>query len=246
MGTFKDIDVSHFKICCSQCNLRELCLPHGLNTDDLKNMERVVEQPEPCHKNDFLFREGDKTTAIYAVRSGCVKSVTESISGEEQIVGFHFAGELLGFDGLLDGVHTSNAQVLETSSVCAIPLDKLDEISHNIPGLQKQLRRIMSKEISADHKMLLLLGKMAAEERLASFLLSVSSRMEERHWKGSEFNLAMSRQDIANYLGMAVETVSRLFAVFQSDNVIKVDRRHITILDMPRLKAVIDECRPNT
>ena len=246
MGTFKDIDVDHLKICCSQCNLRELCLPHGLNNKDLTRMEALVEQPEPFHKNDFLFREGDKTTAIFAVRSGCIKSMAESVNGEEQIVGFHFAGELLGFDGLLDGVHTSNAQVLETSSVCAIPLDKMEALSHDIPSLQMQLRRIMSKEISADHKLLLLLGKMTADERLASFLLSLSLRMEERYWKGNEFNLAMSRQDIANYLGMADETVSRLFASFQKENIIKVERRHITILDMPRLKAVTGDCRPNT
>lgn len=242
MSAMKGIDVNHLKVSCSQCNLRELCFPHGMAEKDLANMDAVVDQPKPIHKNDFLYRDGETAAAIYAVRSGCVKTMTESANGEEQIVGFHFAGEILGLDGFVDGAHTCNAQALETSSVCELPLDQLEDLCHKIPGLLKQMRRIMGKEVSADHKQLLLLGKMTAEERLASFLLSLSSRMAERNWKENEFNLAMPRQDIANYLGMAVETVSRLFASFQSENIIDVDRRHITILDMPRLKDMMGYC----
>ncbi len=179
--------------------------------------------------------------AIYAVRSGCIKTMTESANGDEQIVGFHLAGELLGLDGFADGAYSCNAVALETSSVCELPLDQLETLCHKLPGLQKQMRRIMGKEVSKDHKLLLLLGKMTADERLASFLLSLSTRMEERHWNANEFNLMMPRQDIANYLGMAVETVSRLFASFQNENIIEVDRRHITILDMGRLKAMVGD-----
>lgn len=241
MSKFKGIDVDHLKVSCSQCNLRELCFPHGMNDEELTNMEALVDQPKPLHKNDFLYRDGDKSAAIYAVRSGCVKTMTESANGDEQIVGFHLPGELLGLDGFADGAHTCNALALETSSVCELPLDQLENLCHELPGLQKQMRRIMGKEVNNDHKLLLLLGKMTAEERLASFLLSLSGRMEERHWKGTEFNLSMPRQDIANYLGMAVETVSRLFATFQSEKIIEVDRRHITIIDMPRLKAIVGE-----
>ena len=164
-----------------------------------------------------------------------------SANGDEQIVGFHLPGELLGLDGFADDTYTCNAVALETSSVCELPLDQLEMLCHQLPGLQKQMRRIMGKEVSNDHKLLLLLGKMTAEERLASFLLSLSRRMEERHWKENEFNLSMPRQDIANYLGMAVETVSRLFATFQSEKIIDVDRRHITILDMQRLKVIVGE-----
>lgn len=242
MSTLKRIDVDHLKVSCKECNLRELCFPHGMNEVELSNMEAVVDQPKPLHKNDFLYRDGDSSRAIYAVRSGCVKTMTESANGDEQIVGFHLPGELLGLDGFADGVHTCNALALETSSVCELPLNQLENLCHVLPGLQKQMRRIMGKEVNNDHKLLLLLGKMTAEERLASFLLSLSSRMEERHWKGNEFNLSMPRQDIANYLGMAVETVSRLFATFQNEGVIDVDRRHITILDMQRLKAIVGEC----
>ncbi len=241
MSTLKRLDIDHLKVSCKQCNLRELCFPHGMNDEDLANLDAVVEQPKPLHKNEFLYRDGDKSRAMYAVRSGCVKTMTESANGEEQIVGFHLAGELLGLDGFGEGHHTCNAVALETSSVCELPLDDLEALCHKVPGLQKQMRRIMGKEVAEDHKMLLLLGKMTSEERLASFLLSLAARMEERHWKETEFNLSMPRQDIANYLGMAVETVSRLFASFQSEKIIEVDRRHITILDMNRLKVMVGE-----
>ncbi len=241
MSTINRIDVDHLKVRCKECNLRELCFPHGMNDEELDNMDAVVEQPRSLHKNDFLYRDGDKTMAIYAVRSGCIKTMTESANGDEQIVGFHLAGELLGLDGFADGAYSCNAVALETSSVCELPLDQLETLCHKLPGLQKQMRRIMGKEVSKDHKLLLLLGKMTADERLASFLLSLSTRMEERHWNANEFNLMMPRQDIANYLGMAVETVSRLFASFQNENIIEVDRRHITILDMGRLKAMVGD-----
>jgi CRP/FNR family transcriptional regulator, anaerobic regulatory protein len=241
MSSLKRIDVDHIKVSCKTCNLRELCFPHGMNEEELTNMDALVEQPKPLHKNDFLYRDGDTTRALYAVRSGCIKTMTESANGDEQIVGFHLPGELLGLDGFAEGVHSCNALALETSSVCALPLNQLESLCAELPGLQKQLRRIMGKEVSNDHKLLLLLGKMTAEERLASFLLSMSARMEERHWKDTEFNLSMPRQDIANYLGMAVETVSRLFATFQNEKMIDVDRRHITILGMPRLKLIVGE-----
>lgn len=241
MSPLKHINIDHLKVKCQECSLRELCFTHGMNDDELSHMDAVVEQIKPLHKNDFLYRDGDKATAIFAVRSGCVKTVTESADGDEQIVGFHLAGELLGLDGFADGVFTCNAVALETSSVCELPLLQLEALCLEMPALQRQMRRIIGKEINAEHKQMLLLGKMNAEERLASFLLSLSSRMLERHWKESEFNLGMPRQDIANYLGMAVETVSRLFASFQNAGVIAVDRRHITIRDMARLKAMVGD-----
>ena len=231
MSTLKHIDIDHFKVSCTDCSLRELCFTHGMNEEDMNSMDAVVEQTKPLHKSDFLYRDGDKATAIYAVRSGCVKTVTESANGDEQIVGFHLAGELLGLDGFADGVHTCNALALETSSVCELPLDQLEDLCHVMPGLQKQMRRIMGKEVSAEHKQLLLLGKMSSEERLASFLLSFSTRMQERNWKAEEFNLSMPRQDIANYLGMAVETVSRIFTRFQQNEWLRVEGREVEILD---------------
>ncbi len=241
MSTLKHIDANHLKVGCSHCNLREICFSHGMDDAELVNLDVVVDQPKPLHKNDYLYRDGDKMMAIYAVRSGCVKTMMESANGDEQIVGFHFPGELLGMDGFADDLFTCNAQALETSSVCEFPIDQLEALCHKMPGLQRQVRRIMGKEVNNDHKLLLLLGKMTAEERLASFLLSMSCRMEERHWKEDKFNLSMPRQDIANYLGMAVETVSRLFAAFQNEKIIEVERRSITILDMQRLRTIVGE-----
>lgn len=242
MTSLKGIDINHLKVSCRKCNLRELCFPHGMSESEMSNLDAIVDQPKPIHKSEYLYHDGDTAQALYAVRSGCVKTMAESANGDEQIVGFHLPGELLGLDGFGDGHHTCNAVALETSSICELPLSKLEEFCRDVPGLQKQMRRIMGKEVNNDHQLLLLLGKMSAEERLASFLLSLSSRMQERHWSASEFNLSMPRQDIANYLGMAVETVSRLFASFQNDALISVDRRHISILDMDGLKDIVGDC----
>ncbi len=240
------INFNQLKVTCETCNLQELCFPHGMTNDDMKQLESVVTQRNPLHKNDALFHDGDKANAIYAVRSGSIKTAAESANGDEQIVGFHLPGEIVGLDGFGDGSHTCNAVALETTSVCVLPLNKIEDLCHAMPGLQKQMRRIMGKEVTADHKMLLMLGKMSAEERLASFLLSISTRMKERHWSEEEFVLSMPRQDIANYLGLAVETVSRLFAHYQDEGVISVDRRRVSILDMDRLKSLVGECETAT
>ena len=237
------VNLHQLKISCSQCNLNELCFPHGMNPDDMEKLDTVVEQRKPLHKMDHLFREGDVATGMYAVRSGSVKTIVESPNGDEQIVGFHLPGELVGLDGFMDGKHTCTAIALETTSVCAMPLEKLEVLCAKLPSLHTQMRRIMGKEVTEEHKMLLMLGKMSAEEKVATFLLSVSRRMEERHWKSSEFVLSMPRQDIANYLGLAVETVSRLFAHYQAEGVIQVDRRRVSILNMQRLKEIVGECK---
>lgn len=233
------VSFEQLKVSCGQCNLRELCIPHGMNSEDLEQLDKVVEQRKPVQKNDYLYREGDKSRAVYAVRSGSLKTFVRSPNGDEQIVGFHLPGELIGLDGFMDNGHTCSAMALETSSVCEMPLSKLENLCHELPGLQHQMHRIMGKEVTEDHAKLLMLGKMTAEERVATFLLTISARMQERHWKATEFVLSMPRQDIANYLGLAVETVSRLFSHYQDEGVIQVDRRRIVILDMDRLKAVV-------
>ena len=235
------INFDRLKVSCAQCNLSELCFPHGMKPDDMEKLDSIVEQRKPLHKSDFLFREGDASNGVYAVRSGSIKTIVESPNGDEQIVGFHLPGELLGLDGFMDGKHTCTAIALETTSVCAMPIDKLDKLCSSLPSLHHQMHRIMGKEVTEEHKMLLMLGKMSAEEKVATFLLSISRRMEERHWKATEFVLSMPRQDIANYLGLAVETVSRLFAHYQEENVIQVDRRRISILNMQRLKEIVGE-----
>ncbi len=209
----------------------------------MSKLDAVVEQRKPLHKGDHLYREGDEAKAIYAVRSGSVKTLVESPNGDEQLVGFHLPGELLGLDGFMDDSHTCTAIALETTSVCVMPMSKLESLCTTLPGLQHQMRRIMGKEVSEEHQMLLMLGKMNAEEKIATFLLSISRRMDERHWKATEFVLSMPRQDIANYLGLAVETVSRLFAQYQESGIIEVDRRRISIVDLGALKVIVGECK---
>ena len=236
------INFDKLKVTCSNCSLRELCIPHGMNAEEVEKINSIVERKKPVHKNDYLFRAGDTNRSLYAVLSGSVKTLVDNPNGDEQIVGFHLPGELLGLDGFQGDTHTCSAVALETSSVCEFPLDSLDQVCHDVPSIQYAMRRIMGKEVAKDHAMLLLLGRMSAEEKLASFLISLSKRMEQRHWKPTEFNLTMPRQDIANYLGLAVETVSRLFAHLQEDEkIIEVDRRRVNILDMDRLRAIVGD-----
>lgn len=235
------INFEQLKVSCASCTLRELCIPQGMSDEELKLIDTVIERKKPVHKNDYLFRAGDTNRSIYAVLSGSVKTLVDNPNGEEQIVGFHLPGELLGMDGFSGDAHTCSAVALETSSVCEFPLESLDEVCHVVPSIQYAMRRIMGREVTKDHAMLLLLGRMSAEEKLASFLISLSKRMAQRHWKPTEFNLTMPRQDIANYLGLAVETVSRLFAHLQDEKIIEVDRRRVNISDMDRLKAIVGD-----
>ena len=235
------INFDQLKVSCASCSLRELCIPQGMTDDELKLIDTVIERKKPVHKNDYLFRAGDTNRSIYAVLSGSVKTLVDNPNGEEQIVGFHLPGELLGMDGFSGDAHTCSAVALETSSVCEFPLESLDEVCHVVPSIQYAMRRIMGREVTKDHAMLLLLGRMSAEEKLASFLISLSKRMAQRHWKPSEFNLTMPRQDIANYLGLAVETVSRLFAHLQDAEIIEVNRRRVNICDMERLQAIVGD-----
>lgn len=241
----KTINVESLKVSCSKCSLSELCFPRGMDNSDMDALDQVIDRNRPIQKGAHLYGAGDKCKAIYAVRSGSIKTTVQNQNGESQIVGFHLPGELIGFDGFATDVHTCSAEILETTSVCELPLGNLETICETVPGLQRQMRRIMGLEVHNDHNLLLLLGKMNSDEKLATFLLDLSGRMKQRNWKESEFNLGMTRQDIANYLGLAVETVSRLFAQFQENGIISVDKRHVTITDMDALKGLIGDCGGN-
>lgn len=234
--------IESLKVSCGRCTLKELCFPRGMELSDMDALDKIIERNMPMHKGEYLYQEGDDCKAIYAIRSGCVKTMIQSPSGEHQIIGFHLPGELVGFDGFAEGRHHCSAQLLETTSLCELSIEKLEGLCEELPALQRQMRFVMGQEVNNDHEQLLLLGKMTAEEKLATFLLNVSSRMKDRHWKENEFNLTMPRQDIANYLGLAVETVSRLFAQFQDNRLIDVDKRHIKILDMEALKSMTGKC----
>ncbi|WJW75640.1 fumarate/nitrate reduction transcriptional regulator Fnr [Thiohalobacter sp. IOR34] len=241
----KVISLSNIKTACESCSLHQLCLPLELAHDDIEALDRIIKQRKPLHRGDYLFQMGDPFRAIYAVRSGSIKTFTSSGNGDEQVTGFHLPSEIVGLDAITSHRHPCSARALETTSVCEIPFDQLEALGNRIPGLQRQLLRIMSREILEDQNMMIWLGKKSAEERLAALLLRISQRFQERKFSALEFNLSMSRTDIANYLGLAVETVSRLFSRFQQEGLLNVDRKHLIIHDLDGLQrmAGIDPAR---
>jgi len=232
------VDLQGLKRACKACSLQELCLPVGISDTELETLERIIKQKRPLQRGEHLYRSGEPLTALYAVRAGSVKTHSVTDDGQEQVIGFHLPGELLGLDAISEGRHPCAAKALETTSVCEIPFDRLEEIAARVPGLQHQLFRIMSKGLRSDEQFMALLGKKASDQRLAAFLLSLSSRFGQRGYSHSEFHLSMSRSDIANYLGLAVETVSRLFTRFQSAGLIRVERKLIRINDMEGMKRM--------
>lgn len=225
---------------CSTCSLRELCLPYGISEAELKRLERIVARNRPVARGSVIFRQGDPLMAIYAVRTGSVKSCTVDAEGREQVIGFHFPGELVGLDAIARDAHDCTVSALETTSLCLLPYRQLNDLSDQLPELKRQLLRIMSRELVDDQRLLLTLGKKTAEERMAALLLSLSERFASRGLSAREFHLPMSRSDIASYLGLAVETVSRILARFQEGRVIAVRGRQVRLLDLSRLKTRID------
>lgn len=219
---------------CSTCNLREVCLPCGLNGHDTQLLDDLIYTRKRVRRGDTLYRAGGEFDSLFAIRSGFFKSSMILEDGRDQVTGFHMAGEVLGMDGIGTGNHSADVIALEDSEVCVIPYQRLEE-----PGLQRQLHKVMSRELVRDQGVMMLLGTMRAEERLAAFLLNLSQRFVARGYSSNEFHLRMTREEIGSYLGLSLETVSRLFSRFQSDKLISVQQKHIRILDVPGLRAVM-------
>lgn len=239
---FKELDLQKIKVSCARCSLSELCLPRGMGQGALEKLESIVKRSSPLQKGDVLFRAGDEFRGIYAVRSGLVKVFATDDDGEEQIIGFFLPGEMLGLDAIESQIHACSAVALETSSYCTVPFSELSEICKQIPELQNQLLRIMSRELSSENKMLLTLGKKNSEEKVATFLLTISTRYHQLGYSANEFKLMMSRQEIGNYLGITFETVSRVLGRLQRNGIIKVNRKAIKIIDMVALKNIVSGC----
>ncbi|MEJ2480678.1 MAG: fumarate/nitrate reduction transcriptional regulator Fnr [Acidihalobacter sp.] len=229
------INLQGFSRACADCQLQDLCLPIGISRTDVERLDQIVSRKRPLQRGSTLFNQGDQFGALYAIRSGSIKSYTVSDDGREQINAFHLPGEILGLDAISEGMHPSAAVALETTSVCELPFDRLHSLAHEIKGLQHQLLRVMSRELNADERFMRILASRNAEERLAGFLLNLASRHGMRGYSSTEFNLSMSRHDIANYLGLAVETVSRLFTRFQQDGLIEAHRKAVKILQRDAL-----------
>lgn len=236
------IDLQRIKTTCAECNLSELCLPRGLHQEELKLLEKVTQRSRPLQRGDFVFEAGESFKAIYAVRSGIIKQYQDTDSGEERVLGFYLPGELLGLDAIHSGHHHCSALAMETSSVCAFPYARFEELCTRIQGLYQQMYRLMSREISTDNELLLMLKNKSAEERVAGFLLNLSGRYQRLGYSDTEFKLSMSREEIGNYLGLTTETVSRFLSKLQRDHIIETSRRFITIKDKTRLRQIAGNC----
>ncbi len=223
---------------CTNCNLRELCLPKQIIDSDMARVEQLVFARRRLKRGDSLFKAGDPFNALYAIRSGFLKTTVLNADGREQVTGFQMGGELLGLDGIGSGRYNGNAIALEDSEVCVLPFALIEELGREIPAIQRNLHSVLSREIVRDHGVMMLLGSMSAEERLAAFLLNLSRRFTARGYSASDFHLRMTREEIGSYLGLKLETVSRLFSRFQTDGVIEVQQKHVRIVDIPALEAL--------
>ncbi|MCW9000119.1 MAG: fumarate/nitrate reduction transcriptional regulator Fnr [Kangiellaceae bacterium] len=228
----------HSEIRCQTCSIRRLCLPVMLADSEIEHLENIVQRKKVLKKGEFLFHAGDDFDAIHAIRSGSLKSYTISSDGTEQITGFHLPGEIVGLNAISSTQYPSFAKALETSLVCTIPFDKLENLSRDIPGLQKQVFKVMSGEIREEQELMMLLSKKNADERFAAFIMNLSARFKRRGLSEKEFQLTMTRGDIGNYLGLAVETVSRLVTRLQKRELIAIQDRYIQITDMTNLSAL--------
>ena len=225
-------------VTCANCKLRDICMPANLDAAQLDRIDQVVTKRVRIKRGEALYKEGDAFKAIYTVRSGFIKTSVASAGGREQVTGFQMAGETLGLDGIVTEHHHGNAVALEDTEVCAIHFAKLEALTSEIPAVQHHMHKAMSREIVREHGMMLLLGSMRAEERLAAFLLNLVKRLHARGFSGTELMLRMTREEIGSYLGLKLETVSRLLSKLALDGIIEVRHKHVRIADIARLRAI--------
>jgi CRP/FNR family transcriptional regulator len=228
------------KVACSNCNLRELCMPLGLSATELDRIDDVVASRRKIRRGDVLFRNGEKFTSLFAIRTGFFKTCVASEDGRDQVTGFQMAGEVIGLDGIVNDHHTCDAVALEDAEVCVMPFDRIEELSREVVSLQRHVHKIMSREIVRENGVMLLLGSMRAEERVAAFLLNLVQRLHARGFSQSELILRMTREEIGSFLGLKLETVSRTFSKFAEDGVVEVKQRHVRILSTDALRDLLN------
>ena len=235
------VNLRELRQSCSDCALNQLCLPASIGGADLDRLDQVVKQRLPLERGEILFREGANHPALFVVRSGSLKTFATLPGGDVQILGFHIAGELVGLDGLSGKGHRCTAEALERSSLCEVPFDSLTAVAAKVPGLQHQLFRVMSREFGREMQHPVMMGRKHAMSRLAIFLRSLSERLEGIGRDLHLLTLSMTRQELANYLGLVIETVSRLFSRMQSLGVLEVDRRSVRIVDPVALATLAEK-----
>ncbi len=221
-----------YQVSCGNCRLASICLPLALESDDIDQLDAIIQRSKPLQKGQHLYREGDDFQSVFAVRSGTLKAYKTTDDGREQVTGFYFPGEIVGMDGISKNTHASSAKALETAAICEIPFTSLERLSSLVPTLQRHFFQLMSREITEDQQLITLLSKNSADERVAALLLSISTRNANRKLSATHFRLPMSRVDIGNYLGLTVETVSRVFSRMQKMDFLRVDNKEIEILDI--------------
>lgn len=231
-------------VSCSSCRLSDLCLPISLNKTEILQLDEIIERNRPLSKGEHLYRQRDEFRSVYAVRSGSFKSYILAPDGQSRVTSFFLPGEIIGMDGIGSRFHGVSTMALEHSSICEIPFTQLERLSHQLPNLQSRFFAIMGNEIVKDQKIHTLLSSYTAEQRLASFLLSLSTRYSRCQLSADRFLLHMTRGDIGEYLGLTLETVSRVFSGLQRKGAILVKNREIEILEMGQLKAILGEAVP--
>ncbi len=234
------LNLETIKVACSNCNLRELCMPVGFNAEEMQRLDEVVEKRRRVKQGELLFNSGDTFTSLYAIRTGFFKTCVTSEDGREQVTGFQMAGEIIGMDGIVSDRHNCNAVALEDAEVCVMPFATVEDLSRELPALQRHVHKIMSREIVRENSVMMLLGNMRAEERLAAFLLNLLQRLHARGLSQSELVLRMTREEIGSYLGLKLETVSRAFSKFSEDGIIEVKQRYVKILAPEALKKIFN------
>jgi CRP/FNR family transcriptional regulator len=241
------INISALKASCSGCSMHQLCLPMGLDQGDLNRLDQIIGKRSRIARDERLYQMGDPFRNLYAIRFGHFKTYQVNAAGEQQITGFQMAGELLGMDAISAERHQCDAVALEDSEVCEIPFTRLEDLFGQVPTLLRHFHRIMSQEITREQNVMLLLGNMRAEQRFAVFLVNLSARYAARGYSPTSFQLRMSREDIGNYLGLTIESVSRLLSRFKKQGWLQVDKREVTLLDPVMLKALAagtEQCSP--
>ena len=233
------MNITTLRIGCSNCNLREVCMPLGLTLKDMETVEELVSARRRIRRGEALYRAGDYFNNLYVVRLGFLKSTVMSSDGREQVTNFFMAGEMIGLDGISSNVYSCDVVALEDTEVCVLPFDRVEQATTTIQTMGKHFQKLLSREIVRQHGVMLLLGSMHAEERLAAFLLSLSQRFENRGYSRSEFVLRMTRAEIGSYLGLKLETVSRVLSRFSHDGLIEVNQKHVRIFDPEGLRAIV-------
>lgn len=223
---------------CSTCSLADLCLPLGLPEYEINRLDSLIDQRQSVEKGGTLYFADAPFSAIYAIRRGFFKTSILTQDGREQVTGFHMTGDILGVDAISTERYNCDATALEDSEVCIIPFANLESLLREVPSLQRNFHRIMSREIVRDQSVMLLLGNMSAEERLATFLVDLSRRHAARGFSATSFHLRMTRTEIGSFMGMRLETISRTFARLQEDGYVTVHQKLVVIEDLERLKKL--------